>query len=80
MGFLFTLIVGALAGWLAGQIMRGQGFGILGNMVLGILGAVVAGPILSAIGWGGDGTGVTLLRATFGAVVLLAVVQLIKKA
>ena len=79
MGILFALIIGAIAGWLAGQIMAGRGFGLLGNMVLGILGAAVAGPILSAVGIGG-GTGMTLVRATFGAVVLLAVVQLIKKA
>jgi len=80
MGILFALIIGAIAGWLAGQIMAGRGFGLLGNMVLGILGAAVAGPILSAVGIGGGGTGMTLVRATFGAVVLLAVVQLIKKA
>ena len=80
MGIIGTLIIGALAGWLAGQIMSGKGFGIMANMVLGILGAVVAGLILPAVGWGAHDTGVTLIRATFGAVVLLAVVQLVKKA
>lgn len=80
MGIIGTLIIGAIAGWLAGQIMSGRGFGIMGNIVLGILGAVVAGLIFPAVGWGGGGTGVTLVRATVGAVVLLAVVQLVKKA
>ena len=80
MVLIVTLIIGAIAGWLAGQIMSGKGFGLVGNMVLGILGAVAAGYILPAIGLGGEGTGVTLIRATFGAVVLLAVVRLVKKA
>ncbi|MCR9150146.1 MAG: GlsB/YeaQ/YmgE family stress response membrane protein [Rhodobacteraceae bacterium] len=80
MGLIGTLIIGAIAGWLAGQIMSGRGFGIVGNMALGILGAFVAGMVLPAVGLGGEGTGVTLVRATIGAVAILALVQLVKKA
>lgn len=80
MGLIGTLIIGAIAGWLAGQIMSGRGFGVIGNMALGILGAFLAGMVFPAVGIGGDGTGVTLVRATIGAVVILALVQLVKKA
>ena len=57
MGLIGTLIIGAIAGWLAGQIMSGRGFGIVGNIALGILGAFVAGMVFPAVGLGGEGTG-----------------------
>ena len=50
MNFILFLIIGAIAGWLAGTIMKGRGFGLLGNMVVGIVGAFVGGFLFSAVG------------------------------
>jgi uncharacterized membrane protein YeaQ/YmgE (transglycosylase-associated protein family) len=75
------LIVGAIAGWLAGKLVRGRGFGLIGNMVLGVLGAVIAGYLLPQLGFtAGGGFFAALLHATLGAVVLLFVVRLVKNA
>jgi uncharacterized membrane protein YeaQ/YmgE (transglycosylase-associated protein family) len=79
MNFLWFILLGAAAGWLAGQIMKGGGFGLLGNIVVGILGAVIGGWLAGALGIGGGGLLGALLIATGGAVVLLFVVSLIKK-
>jgi uncharacterized membrane protein YeaQ/YmgE (transglycosylase-associated protein family) len=78
---IITLIIGAVAGWLAGQIVRGMGFGLIGNIVVGIVGAFIAGwlfPFLRislAGGWVGS-----IVHATIGAVILLFVIGLIKRA
>jgi len=77
---LAMLIVGALAGWLAGLLVRGQGFGLGGNIVIGIVGAVLAGFIFPALGWGaGDGFIVSVIHATIGAVILLVLIRVIKR-
>ena len=77
---LAMLIVGALAGWLAGLLVRGQGFGLGGNIVIGIVGAVLAGFIFPALGWGaGDGFFVSVIHATIGAVILLVLIRVIKR-
>jgi uncharacterized membrane protein YeaQ/YmgE (transglycosylase-associated protein family) len=73
------LIIGALAGWIAGQIMKGGGFGLLGNIVVGIVGAVVGGFLFGLLGLSAGGLLGSLITAVVGAVVLLAVVGLIKK-
>lgn len=74
------LIIGALAGWIAGSLVRGSGFGILGNMVLGILGAFAAGLILPQLGFTiGGGFLTALIHATLGAIILLVVVRLVKR-
>jgi uncharacterized membrane protein YeaQ/YmgE (transglycosylase-associated protein family) len=74
------LIVGAIAGWLAAKLVKGRGFGLLGNIVVGILGALLAGWLLPRLGFSA-GTGALggILRATFGAVVLLVAVKLVKQ-
>lgn len=78
---IVLLIVGAIAGWLAGQIVRGFGFGLLGNIVVGIVGAFVAGLILPRIGLGfGGGILAAIIHATIGAVILLFVIKLVKRA
>lgn len=77
---IWILVVGAVAGWLAGMVMKGRGFGVPGNIVVGILGAVVGGFLFALLGivfWGLIGS---LLVAFLGAVVLLSVIALIKKA
>jgi len=81
MEIVYFLLIGAVAGWLAGQIMKGRGFGLVGNVVIGVLGAVIGGYLFRQLGIGseGDVLGV-LLTALFGAVVLLLVVGALKKA
>ena len=75
------LIVGAIAGWLAGQIVKGHGFGLVGNIVVGIVGAFLAGWLLPRVGLyiGGDIIG-AIINALIGAVILLFVIGLIKRA
>ena len=78
---LVIVIIGAIAGWLAGQIVKGFGFGLLGNIVVGILGAFVAGLILPVIGLGfGGGIVGAIIHATLGAVILLFLIKLVKRA
>jgi uncharacterized membrane protein YeaQ/YmgE (transglycosylase-associated protein family) len=74
------LLIGGVAGWLAGLIMKGGGFGILGNIIAGVIGALLGGWLFRLLGIsvGGEWVG-ALVTATVGAVVLLFVVGLIKK-
>jgi uncharacterized membrane protein YeaQ/YmgE (transglycosylase-associated protein family) len=76
------LLIGAVAGWLAGQLMRGRGLGLVGNIVIGIIGAFVGGWLLgSVLGIAiGGGLIAAILNATVGAVVVLAVIGAIKRA
>ena len=80
-GLLIFLAIGAVAGWLAGQLMSGGGFGLVGNIIIGILGAVVGGSIFSMLGISaGGGLIGAIVMATVGAAVLLGIVGLIKRA
>jgi uncharacterized membrane protein YeaQ/YmgE (transglycosylase-associated protein family) len=79
MNIIFWLIIGAVAGWLAGQLMRGGGFGLIGNIIVGIVGAVIGGWFFSLLGLSADGTIGSLVTATVGAILLLFVVGLIKR-
>lgn len=75
------LIVGAVAGWLAGQIVKGYGFGLPGNIAVGIVGAFIAGFLLPRAGMGmGGGILGAIISATIGAVILLFLIRLIKRA
>lgn len=75
------LVVGAVAGWLAGLIVKGFGFGLVGNIVVGIIGAFVAGWLLPKAGISiGQGIVGAIVHATIGAVILLLVIKLIKRA
>jgi uncharacterized membrane protein YeaQ/YmgE (transglycosylase-associated protein family) len=81
MSILWFLIIGAAAGWLAGQVMKGRGFGVVGNIFVGVIGAVLGGYLFGVLGVStGSGLIGSLITAFFGAVVLLLVVGLIKKA
>ena len=78
-GLSIMLVIGAIAGWLAGQIMKGAGFGLIGNIIVGILGAVIAGfllpgvlPLSGIIG--------QIISATIGAVILLFILRLVRRA
>jgi uncharacterized membrane protein YeaQ/YmgE (transglycosylase-associated protein family) len=72
---IIWLVIGAIAGWLAGQIIRGYGFGLIGNIVVGIVGAVIAGWLLPRIGFVLIGGVVAeIINAVLGAVILLVVI------
>ena len=74
------ILVGAIAGWLAGQIVKGYGFGIVGNIVVGIIGAFVAGLVFPTVGLSfGGGIIAATIHATIGAVIFLFVIRLIKR-
>ena len=76
---LIFLIVGAIAGWLAGVIVKGFGFGLLGNIVVGIVGALIAGWLFPYLGWGvGGGFLWAILHATIGAIILLVLLRIIR--
>ncbi len=79
---LFILIiVGAIAGWLAGLIVKGFGFGLIGNIVIGILGALIATWLFPRLGVSlGMGIVSAIISATLGAVILLVVVGVIRRA
>ncbi len=78
---IILLLVGAVAGWLAGVIVKGFGFGLVGNIIVGIVGAILAGFILPKIGISiGGGILGSIINATIGAVILLFIIRLIKRA
>ena len=76
---LIFLAIGAVAGWLAGVLMKGGGFGLLADIVIGILGAIVGGFLFGVLGLSASGLIGSIVTATVGAVVLLFVVRLLKK-
>jgi uncharacterized membrane protein YeaQ/YmgE (transglycosylase-associated protein family) len=78
---IITLLIGAIAGWLAGQIVEGYGFGLLGNIVVGIVGAFIAGLLFPYAGLSlGGGIVGAIIAATLGAVILLFLIRLVKRA
>lgn len=77
---LVILIIGAIAGWLAGNIRRGYGFGLLGNIVVGVLGAFVGSLISRETGiFIGSGLLGTIIMAVLGALVLLFLIGLVRR-
>jgi uncharacterized membrane protein YeaQ/YmgE (transglycosylase-associated protein family) len=78
---IIWLVIGAVAGWLAGLIMKGYGFGLVGNIVVGIVGSIIAGWLLPRIGFVLVGGIIAdIINAVIGAVILLAVIGFFKKA
>jgi uncharacterized membrane protein YeaQ/YmgE (transglycosylase-associated protein family) len=78
---LVFIIVGAIAGWLAGLVVKGFGFGLIGNIVLGIVGAVFAGWLFPTLGISlGGGILGAIIAAAIGAIIILLLVRLIKRA
>jgi len=81
MGFLEWIVVGLIAGWLAGQVMKGGGYGVIVDIILGILGGILGGWIFRMLGiWHGGGVIGSLIVAFIGAVILVAITRLIKRA
>jgi len=79
-GIIIWLIVGAIAGWLAGMIVKGGGFGLIGDIIVGIIGAVIAGWLLPRLGiYLGPGIIAQIIDAFIGAVILLVVLRLLKR-
>jgi len=79
-GLIIFLAIGAVAGWLGSTLMRGGGFGLLGNIVVGIVGAVIGGYVFGLLGITAGGLIGSIVTATVGAIILLFIVRLIKKA
>ncbi|TIU30480.1 MAG: GlsB/YeaQ/YmgE family stress response membrane protein [Mesorhizobium sp.] len=78
---LVFIIVGAIAGWLAGLIVKGFGFGLVGNIVVGIVGALIAGWLFPRLGFTiGGGIFAAIIHSTIGAVILLVLIKLVKQA
>jgi uncharacterized membrane protein YeaQ/YmgE (transglycosylase-associated protein family) len=76
---LIFLAVGALVGWLAGLIVKGRGFGLIGNIVVGIVGAILGGYVFGWLGITTGGLAGSIIMATIGAILLLYIIRLIKK-
>jgi len=77
---IIWLIVGAIAGWLAGMVVRGGGFGLIGDIIVGIIGAVIAGWLLPRIGiFIGGGFIAAVIDAFIGAVIMLIILRLLRR-
>jgi uncharacterized membrane protein YeaQ/YmgE (transglycosylase-associated protein family) len=80
MELLVFLIVGAIAGWLAGQFVKGGGFGLLGDIIVGIVGSYIAGFLFPRLGFSlGAGIVGEIISAAIGAIILLVIVRAIKR-
>ena len=81
MEFLWFILIGLCAGWLAGQLVKGGGFGVIGDIVVGVIGALLGGWLFGVLGLSiGGGLLGSLIIATLGAVILIFLVRLIKRA
>ena len=78
---IIWLIVGAIAGWLAGIIVKGGGFGLVGDIVVGIIGSIIGGWLFATLGISaGGGIIGAIIGATVGAVILLAIIKVVRRA
>jgi uncharacterized membrane protein YeaQ/YmgE (transglycosylase-associated protein family) len=77
---IIFLIVGAVAGWLAGMVVKGRGFGLVGDIIVGIIGALIAGWLLPRLGiYIGAGIIGQIIEAFIGAVILLIILRLVRR-
>ncbi len=79
MGLILYLLLGALAGWIAGNLTKGGGFGLLGNIIVGVLGGVLGGFALGLLGFTSSSLIGSLITSVIGAVLLLWIVAKIRK-
>ena len=79
MDMLWFLLIGIAAGWLAGQIMKGGDFGLVGDLIVGVIGALVGGFLFSLFGLSAAGRLGSLITATVGAIVLIALLRVINR-
>jgi len=80
MWLIWTIVIGILAGWLAGQIVKGRGMGLVVDLIVGIIGSLLGGFVFGLLGLGAYGLIGRLVMATVGAVILLLLIRLIKRA
>jgi uncharacterized membrane protein YeaQ/YmgE (transglycosylase-associated protein family) len=81
MGFIVWIVVGLIAGWLAGLVMKGGGYGIIVDIILGIVGGIVGGWVFGLLGIGAGGGMIgSIIVAFVGAVILVGITRLIKRA
>jgi uncharacterized membrane protein YeaQ/YmgE (transglycosylase-associated protein family) len=81
MGFVAWIVVGLIAGWLAGQVMKGGGYGVVVDIILGILGGVLGGWVFGLLGIGASGGMIgSIIVAFIGAVILVGLTRLLRKA
>jgi uncharacterized membrane protein YeaQ/YmgE (transglycosylase-associated protein family) len=74
------ILIGAIAGWLAGLLVKGYGFGLIGNIVIGILGAGIAGILAPRLGLYTESMGGNIVAATLGSLILLLLIGLVRRA
>ena len=79
-GLIWFLLIGLIAGWLAGKVMRGGGFGVVGDMIVGVIGALLGGWLFGVLGISAGGLIGSIIVAFVGAVILLFVLRAIKRA
>ncbi len=80
MSLIWFLLIGLVAGWLAGLLVKGRGFGWLENMIVGVIGALIGGFLFGRLGVNTSGDIGALLSATVGAVILLFLLKFLRKA
>lgn len=73
-------VIGIVAGWLAGQLLKGRGYGLVGNLIIGVIGAFVGGFLFNLVGITSDNLLESLITATVGAIVLIVVIRTLRKA
>jgi uncharacterized membrane protein YeaQ/YmgE (transglycosylase-associated protein family) len=78
---IYSIIVGLIAGWLAGQVMKGGGYGVLMDIVLGLLGGIIGGWVFGSLGiWPGGGLIGSIIVSFIGAVILVALTRMLRRA
>jgi uncharacterized membrane protein YeaQ/YmgE (transglycosylase-associated protein family) len=81
MQFVWFILIGLVAGWLAGTLVKGGGFGVVGDIVVGVVGALLGGWLFSALGVSAGGSLIgAIIVATIGAIVLIFILRLLKRA
>ena len=79
-GLIWFLLIGLIAGWLAGRVMRGGGFGVVGDMVVGVIGALIGGWLFGRLGIAAGGLVGAIITAFVGAVIFILLLRLIRRA
>jgi len=76
---IWFLLIGLIAGWLAGKVMRGGGYGVIGDMIVGVIGAFIGGWLFGLLGIGAGGLIGAIITAFVGAVILIALLRAIRR-
>jgi uncharacterized membrane protein YeaQ/YmgE (transglycosylase-associated protein family) len=79
-GLIYFLLIGLAAGWLAGKLVKGRGFGLIENLIIGVIGALIGGFVFGTLGVNVGGLLGQLIAATVGALILLYLLKVIRSA